>query len=470
MGFFDDVWDKTKKAVHTVGKVGAPVVYYPTRSLVSGAQGKGFGNPAKDFYDDYTSGPSGLLGSGRDGGGDGGSLLPDFSRGNVNAPGDYTERRLGGGYQQDVGVGMLGASAQQGAQLAGRGREIADYGHDVSRISLDRSVRSRGDQLDALDLQRQAAQGNAPSAAQLLLQSQADDIGRRQMGAASAVRGSGQAAALRNASMMGNQAQLQAAQQGAVLRAQEMAQARDAYQSGATGIRGQDLGSAQIGVGIQGQGLGAQGQGIGLQNQAGQAIGQLGAGRESLYGNLQNNANINQANNMAELEKARMAAAAAMAGGDMALLGGLLGTFGTVAGAYAGGPAGAAAGGAVGNAVGGQVSGSQNGLMAGEDGIQSQSYALTGAGGQPQGTTYEQQMGIAPGAGAAGQGLLDAAGTPTGAGQMTSQGAGPQPKPVQPLSERNRDALVAAEMGQRRAGLGGGLVMRSPYVNPLRRP
>lgn len=105
------------------------------------------------------------------------------------------------------------------------------------------ALAARGNQTEALQYMGQAAAGNVPS--------HAETLHRRAMGAAasdqyamaaSARGGAGaQAAAMRNANNQSAQLQAQAATQGQALRAQEMADARQAYFMGSTNLRNQDI-------------------------------------------------------------------------------------------------------------------------------------------------------------------------------------------------------------------------------------
>lgn len=123
------------------------------------------------------------------------------------------------------------------AALAGRQAPTAT----AATIDTGAQSQTRGFQTGALDLMRQAAMGQAPSAAELLLGRGTQQVQRQQLGLAQGTRGLGGAAALRAAQERGALAGQEAAGQAAVLRAQEMAGAREQLAGAATGARAQDL-------------------------------------------------------------------------------------------------------------------------------------------------------------------------------------------------------------------------------------
>lgn len=103
---------------------------------------------------------------------------------------------------------------------------------------------ARNSQNDALGLMQQAANGNAPSRAEILGRAQADQAASAQQSLAASARGpAALALAQQNAAANTANAQTQIATQAMGQRADEMAQARNAYMQGATGIRGQDIGA-----------------------------------------------------------------------------------------------------------------------------------------------------------------------------------------------------------------------------------
>jgi hypothetical protein len=153
------------------------------------------------------------------------------------------------GQAQDVNRyrGMADAAYGRGAPslLYGNAYGYLDSANgylDESAASRGMGVADRGSQLSALALQRQAAEGSAPSQAQLLGRNMLDQSLQAQLAGAASARGGGmaQAAAMRQAAQGAAAFQQQGTNNLAAMRAQEMATARDAYMNGATNIRGQD--------------------------------------------------------------------------------------------------------------------------------------------------------------------------------------------------------------------------------------
>jgi hypothetical protein len=108
---------------------------------------------------------------------------------------------------------------------------------------------ARGQQDQAIGLLRSAAQGREPSAAQLQMQSGLGQLGRQSFALANSARGGAgaQMLAARQGMQQMAHAGMDLNQQQGILRAQEMAQARDAF-AGATGMqRAGDLGLQQQG-------------------------------------------------------------------------------------------------------------------------------------------------------------------------------------------------------------------------------
>lgn len=131
---------------------------------------------------------------------------------------------------------------------ANRARGFGDYAAGVYRNQLDNAAAARGSQQDALGMMRSAAQGNAPSRAEMLGQNLIGQSLQAQLGGAASARGGalGQAAAMQQAQQGAAAFQQQGLNQLSGLRAQEMADARNAYMSGSTGMRGQDLSAADM--------------------------------------------------------------------------------------------------------------------------------------------------------------------------------------------------------------------------------
>lgn len=257
----------------------------------------------------------------------------------------YRQQWLGGigsGARQ-VDQGMLGlqGSARMGAEIYGQGAGMAQAG-------LGYADQARAQQMGALGLQRDAAMGQAPSQAQMLMQGAQTQQARQMMAAAQAARGGNQAAAMRNAQYEAASGNAQTQQQMAALRANEMAQARGAYGDMSGQIRGQDMGLAGMGLGAQTAGM----QGVG---QAGAQMGQIGAGREGNYLGTFSNQLQNEAAARMQVNRDIAAQRQGQKAAQAAQTGQLIGTAGAVVGGIYGGPAGAAAGGAAGNMVGKKV-------------------------------------------------------------------------------------------------------------------
>lgn len=153
-----------------------------------------------------------------------------------------------GGYNADAfeyGGGQGRAAAQEGTYrnlgAAAQDRQAAQADYTAANADRGLAAAMRGEQLGALDLQRQAAQGNAPSVAAIQMQAGLDQQMRGQESMRASARGAaGVAMADYGAAANTAAAQQQTVQQMGALRAQEMATARDAYMGGASGIRGQD--------------------------------------------------------------------------------------------------------------------------------------------------------------------------------------------------------------------------------------
>lgn len=111
----------------------------------------------------------------------------------------------------------------------------------AATIDTGAQAQTRGTQLGALELMRQAATGQAPSVAELLLGRGTQQVQRQQLALAQGAGGLGGAAALRAAQERGALAGQEAAGQAAILRAQEMAGAREQLAGAATGARAQDI-------------------------------------------------------------------------------------------------------------------------------------------------------------------------------------------------------------------------------------
>lgn len=133
-----------------------------------------------------------------------------------------------------------------GALASQRQAYQGDYG--AYGGAMGQSQQARGSQMDALNLQKQAAYGNAPSQAQLLGQNMIDQSLQAQMAGAAGAKGGSlaQAVALRNASNGAAAFQQQGINQLSAMKANETAVARDAYMGGSTASRNSDFAGASL--------------------------------------------------------------------------------------------------------------------------------------------------------------------------------------------------------------------------------
>jgi hypothetical protein len=133
---------------------------------------------------------------------------------------------------------------QQGAAAQNRMASQADYGN-ANQYQAG-GVQDRAQQQNALQLQQQAAMGNAPSRAELLGRQQSDAAASAQNSLAASARGpAAMALAQQNAAANTAGAQANIANSAMAQRADEMAQARNAYGAAASALRGSDLASQQ---------------------------------------------------------------------------------------------------------------------------------------------------------------------------------------------------------------------------------
>jgi hypothetical protein len=220
-------------------------------------------------------------------------------------------------------------------------REGAQADYAMTNEDRARALAMRGQQEQALDLQRQAALGQAPSVAQQQMQAGLDQAMRSQESMRASARGaSGLALADYNAAANVAQQQ-QVGVQSSILRAQEMAQARDAYQAGATGIRGMDYSAAGQAAGMAQYQADAQMKQREMNDRY--ALGLYGASEgvraAQMQGNLQQqSAMLNAYLENQRLYQAREAGQAAAAGQSVAMgLGGISGGITALASAYGNG-------------------------------------------------------------------------------------------------------------------------------------
>lgn len=177
------------------------------------------------------------------------------------ADGGYTKRIYDGTTYGGGGVDVRFDADSPGGRQVGkqsdqveleRYRSLAEaaaarqaYQVDFGRAQADRAngLQARGQQVDALGLQQQAAAGNAPSRAALMGNQMAGQSLEATLGAGAGARGLGAAAAQSMAMRGQGGMQLGGMQQMAGLRSQEMQDARGQYMAGASGIRGGDYAS-----------------------------------------------------------------------------------------------------------------------------------------------------------------------------------------------------------------------------------
>jgi hypothetical protein len=223
-----------------------------------------------------------------------------------------------------------------------QGRQAAQADYTVTNEDRARALAMRGQQEQALDLQRQAALGQAPSVAQQQMQAGLDQAMRSQESMRASARGaSGLALADYNAAANVAAQQQQVGVQSSILRAQEMAQARDAYQAGATGIRGMDYSAAGQAAGMAQYQSDAQMKQREMNDRY--ALGMYGAQEGVRAAQMQGNLQQQQAMMNAYQEQQRLAqaakagqAAAAQTGIAMGL-GGVNGAVSALASAYGNG-------------------------------------------------------------------------------------------------------------------------------------
>lgn len=139
-----------------------------------------------------------------------------------------------------------------------QGQQAGNY-RNLAGQSWQNATGARGSQQDALGLLQGAANGTAPSVAAEQQKQGLNAAIQSQMALAASARGpQGLASAQYNAAANTGALQQNAVGQSAMLRAQEMAQARGQYAGAASDIRGQDLSQAgqQAGLGLNYEQLG----------------------------------------------------------------------------------------------------------------------------------------------------------------------------------------------------------------------
>lgn len=273
-----------------------------------------------------------------------------------------------------VAVNKIGRPTGQMQPRAQAPSYQGNYDTGYGGIHGEAAEESRGLQVDALGMYRNAATGNAPSVAQTMMQQGLDRASAAQQSAAASARGpAALAAAQRQAAWNMAGVQQGGVGQMAALRAQEMDQARQGYMQGTGMMRGQDLsrfgmdlqqGTAQAGLQAQnqaGRSAHAQAQGgagLGLIN-TGIGIGRYG--HQAAMGEEAARQQHEQATRQAAFAEAERTAKARAGGlGMIANFGS--GALSTVGNAMTGGMAGGGGGGGVGGAgfSGGSQAGAPN--------------------------------------------------------------------------------------------------------------
>ncbi len=153
------------------------------------------------------------------------------------------------GYEEDPLAfqygGEFGRGAAEQDRYATMGRE--GMGRGGVAMSPEQMAQSRDQQATALRMQQEAAMGQVPSVAQIQQNQGLQQARAAQTSMAASARGGPLAQASANRQAMNNAATIQAGgvQQAALLRAQEMDQARAGYAAGANAMGSQDFQRAQ---------------------------------------------------------------------------------------------------------------------------------------------------------------------------------------------------------------------------------
>lgn len=179
-----------------------------------------------------------------------------YDEGSIKGPRDFQTQDPQGwgelGYRTDEnGRAIEGTS---GADVdASRYRDLGARREASIALDQRQANQARGQQTDALALQRDAARGGAPSRA-AELGKLATTQGSQQAAAAQVGRGLGGSLRATRAAVGGQgQAGGSAAMQAGDMRAQEMAANRQGYMGGASGMRRQDIGAATANAKLEAQ-------------------------------------------------------------------------------------------------------------------------------------------------------------------------------------------------------------------------
>lgn len=170
----------------------------------------------------------------------------DATRKHINQRAFHPENTPGAKAERARGVEAATATAPtMGKTAINTQQSNADRGQAQS--DRGQAGQSRTSTLNALALEKAAAEGKAPSAAQIQATQGTQDAAAAQIAAANSARGGvgAQIAAARNAALRASALQRNNIRDNAALRANEMAAARGQYQQGAQGIRSQDQSQQQ---------------------------------------------------------------------------------------------------------------------------------------------------------------------------------------------------------------------------------
>lgn len=185
--------------------------------------------------------------------------------------------KVGTADMTNVNAAIENAKAQQAAAQQVLAQQQAQVG------------KAQGTTDTSLNLLQSAAQGNAPSVAQGILQQGMDQAIAAQMAMANAGNMSNQIVRQRAAADQGANIAQQTANQAGMLRATEMANARQAFNQGATQNLGLGIGAQQGTQGLLGQLVGTQGNiAVGKAGIEQGAASQSAAARTGLMGGLLN--------------------------------------------------------------------------------------------------------------------------------------------------------------------------------------
>ena len=253
----------------------------------------------------------------------------------TNVPGSAERWNLDNAFGQSAASRLYGDISQQAA-LRG------DEAYNQQNAALQQGLQARNLQLAGIDQMNQAMLGYTPSVAQLQQQRGLSRAMQQASSMAASARGGG--ANLAAAQRLGMQQQGQlagtAVEQNALLRANEMAQARGQYAQATAGLRGGDVASQQAAL-----------SNMASQQQQALAYRQMGfqAGNTQLQANIARDQYLAQ--NYMDAERIQAGISEGSANRQQQAVGAGLAAGGAAIGSIAG-PVGTAIGGAAGSAAG----------------------------------------------------------------------------------------------------------------------